>query len=257
MKKLFTDHIVLITGASAGFGAAMARAFAKEGAHLILLARRQDRLSELATQLSQEFGTLSHLIEADVSCEKTVEEQLKQLPAPFETPDILINNAGLVFGLNKVWETPSEDWNKMIDINVKGILNVSKQIIPKMLAKNRGHIINVGSISSHEVYPGGSIYCATKHAVKAITDALRMELVATPLKVSMISPGLAETEFSVVRFKGDKQKAKDVYQGMTPLSAEDIAETVIFMASRPSHVNIADLIILPNNQASAAIVHRN
>ena len=163
----------------------------------------------------------------------------------------------LVRGLKKVWETSPEEWDEMIDVNVKGILNVSRIIIPKMLEKNQGHIINVSSISGHQTYPGGGIYCATKFAVRALTDTLRMELVATPLRVSMISPGIAKTEFSLVRFKGNQEEADRVYEGIEPLSAVDIAESLIFIASRPAHVNVADLILYPTNQASVSLLHRN
>jgi len=158
--------------------------------------------------------------------------------------------------MNKVWETKPEEWNEMIDINIKGILNLCSQIIPKMLKKNSGHIINVGSVSSHDTYPGGGVYCATKFAVKAITETLRKELVSSPIRVSMISPGMVNTEFSLIRFSGDHSKAKAVYEGLEALTAEDIADIIVFMASRPSHVNIADVVVYPTHQASVSIVHR-
>lgn len=256
MNKIFDNKIVMITGASSGFGAAFAEAFAREGASLILAARRKDRLDEIQKKLYNKYGVKIITVELDVADESAVVEKLSQLPSEFYTPDILINNAGMVKGLNKLWETAAKDWNQMIDTNVKGILAVSAQIIPRMLLKNAGHIINVGSVSSYETYAGGSVYCATKFAVKAITDTLRKELVATPLRVSMISPGLAKTEFSTVRFSGDQAKADSVYENMEPLTAEDMAEIVLFMASRPPHVNIADILVFPTNQASVSLVHR-
>lgn len=249
---LFKNKTVLITGASSGFGAAFARIFAREGARLINIARRFDRLKKLEEELKTEILS----IDLDVSNFELVKEKLSQLPDHFANVDILINNAGMVKGLNKVWETPPEDWNEMIEVNVKGLLNVTHEIIPGMLKANKGHIINVGSVSSHDTYPGGGIYCATKFAVKAITDTLRKELVATPLRVSMISPGLAQTEFSLVRFSGDKEKADSVYDNIQPLTADDVAEIVLFMASRPTHVNIADVVVFPTHQASVSLIHR-
>lgn len=243
---------VLITGASSGFGAAMARHFSREGARLILVARRVDRLREMEKELKGEI----HCVGLDVSDRGAVARELGALPHPFARTDILINNAGLSRSLDPVWKTSSEDIDQMIDINVKGLLNVSSQIIPQMLKANSGHIINVGSISSHDTYPGGGVYCATKYAVKAITDTLRKELVATPLRVSMISPGMAKTEFSDVRFKGDTAKSEAVYDQFDPLTADDVAEATLFIASRPPHVNIADLLIFPTNQASVSMVHR-
>ncbi|WP_044882596.1 SDR family NAD(P)-dependent oxidoreductase [Neochlamydia sp. EPS4] len=256
MKQDFKNQTVMITGASSGFGAAFAEAFAREGASLINIARRKDRLQALESSLQEKYGVEILSIELDVSDEKAVVEKLGLLAKDSIVPDLLINNAGMVRGLNKVWETPPQDWNEMIDINIKGLLNVSAQIIPHMVKKNAGHIINVGSISSHDTYPGGGIYCATKFAVKAITDTLRKELVNTPIRVSMISPGMAETEFSLVRFAGDKDKANAVYENIQPLTAEDVAEIVLFMATRPPHVNLADVVVYPTHQASVSLVYR-
>lgn len=256
MGNRFKDQTVLITGASSGFGAAFAASFAAEGARLVNVARRLERLKELEKKLIAQYGTEIISLDLDVSDYSAVEKNLSQLPEKFSVPDILINNAGLVRGMNKVWETPEKDWNEMIDVNIKGILNFCSKIIPKMLKKQSGHIINIGSISAHDTYPGGSVYCATKYAVRAITDALRKELVSSPIRVSMISPGMAKTEFSLVRFRGDEAKAEKPYEGLQVLSAEDIAEIVLFMASRPPHVNIADVIVYPTHQASVSIVHR-
>jgi NADP-dependent 3-hydroxy acid dehydrogenase YdfG len=253
----FKGKTVIVTGASAGFGCAIAKAFAREGARLIIVARREDRLEELARELQQTYQTEVYSLILDVSEDEKVREQLSSLPAPFNVPDILVNNAGLVRGLGKLWEVTPEEWNQMIDTNIKGVLSVTSQILPIMLEANKGHIINVGSISGYDTYPGGGVYCATKFAVRALTETLRKELVATPLRVSMISPGIAETEFSMVRFYGNKQKADDVYKNIQALKAEDIAEMVIFIASRPPHVAIADLIVYPTNQASVSLIHRS
>jgi 3-hydroxy acid dehydrogenase / malonic semialdehyde reductase len=256
MTNLFRDKTVLITGASSGFGAAFARIFASEGARLINVARRKERLQELENELSSKYKTEILSIDLDVADNELVIKKLANLPEKFAIPDILINNAGMVRGMNKVWDTPPQDWDEMIDTNIKGVLNFCAQIIPRMLKANRGHIINVGSVSSHDTYPGGGVYCATKYAVRAITDTLRKELVATPLRVSMISPGMAKTEFSEVRFSGNKEKADSVYENFKALSPEDVAEMVLFIASRPAHVDIADLIVFPTHQASVSLLHR-
>lgn len=253
----FKGKTVIVTGASAGFGQAISRAFARAGARLVNIARREDRLDELARELQQSYQTEVYSLNLDVTDFEKVAEQLQNLPSPFNVPDILINNAGLVRGLGKLWEVTPEEWNQMIDTNIKGVLNVTSQVLPKMLEANKGHIINVGSISGYDTYPGGGVYCATKYAVRALTETLRKELVATPLRVSMISPGIAETEFSMVRFYGDKEKASSVYKNIQALTAEDIAEMVLFIASRPPHVAIADLIVYPTNQASVSLTHRS
>ncbi|WP_068470879.1 SDR family NAD(P)-dependent oxidoreductase [Candidatus Protochlamydia phocaeensis] len=255
--KLFTDTTVMITGASSGFGAETARLFAKEGARLILVARRQERLEELQRELNQRYQAESTLIVGNVADYALMAEQIQRIESRFGMPHILVNNAGLVRGMDKLWEVQPDAWNEMIDVNIKGVLTMTRQILPSMIQANRGHIINVGSISGHGTYPGGGVYCATKFAVRALTDTLRMELVATPIRVSLISPGMAETEFSNVRFYGDENKAKQVYAGITPLTALDIAEAIIFIASRPQHVNIADLILYPTNQASTTLIHRD
>jgi len=256
MGQLFQDKTVLITGASSGFGAAFAKSFAAEGARLINIARRKDRLKDLEKELTSQYKTEIISLGLDVSNYDVVKKSLDELPEKFAVPDILINNAGLVRGLNNVWDTSEKDWNEMIDINVKGVLNFCSLIIPKMLKKQSGHIFNVSSVSGHDTYPGGGVYCATKFAVRAITDTLRKELVSSPIRVSMISPGMAKTEFSLVRFNGDQNKAEKTYDRLQALSAEDVAEIVLFMASRPPHVNIADVIVYPTHQASVSIVHR-
>lgn len=256
MTNSLVGKTVFITRASSGFGAAFAHAFASQGARLVNMARRSDRLEELEKQLRKAHGCEVLSVTMDVADIDSVKYGLQHIPEPFSTPDILINNAGLVRGLDRVWEVSADDWNQMIDVNIKGVLNICSQLIPRMLECNSGHIINIGSVSSHETYPGGGVYCATKHAVKAITEALRKELVATPLRVSMISPGMAKTEFSMVRFANDQGKADAVYEGIEALTAADVADIVLFMATRPAHVNIADVIVFPTNQASVSLMHR-
>lgn len=252
--KSFQDKTVLVTGASSGFGRAIAKLFAREGARLINIARRKERLDELERELRSSFSTDVLSIELDVADLTAVKTKLHALQ---HVPDILVNNAGVAKELNKVWETSPEAWNEMIDTNIKGILNVSSQIIPQMLEKKRGDIINIGSISGYDTYPGGGVYCSTKWALKALSDTLRKELVDTPLRVSLIAPGLANTEFSQVRFSGDKTKADATYKGIEPLKAEDVAEAVLFAASRPPHVQVGDLVLFPTHQASVSIIHRN
>lgn len=255
-EMLFKNKTVLITGASSGFGAAFATSFAAEGARLITIARRMERLKELEKKLSSQYNTEIISLGLDVSDYEAVKKSLSELPEKFSVPDILINNAGMVRGLKNLWETPKDDWNEMIDINVKGILNLCSIIIPKMLEKQSGHIFNISSVSGHDTYAGGGVYCATKYAVRAITDSLRQELVSSPIRVSMISPGMAKTEFSLVRFNGDENKAEKVYDRIQALNPEDVAEIVLFMASRPPHVSIADVIVYPTHQASVSVVYR-
>lgn len=246
----------MITGASSGFGAETALHFAKEGARLILLARREDRLQKLQDKLSVEFNCESEIIVTDVANFSQVEASIQNLKRSFGLPDILINNAGLVRGRDKLWEVNPDKWNEMIDTNIKGVLNLTRLVLPNMLESNKGHIINIGSTSGHEVYPGGAVYCSTKYALRAITDTLRMELVNTPIRVSLVSPGIAETELSLVRYDGDKRKAEAVYEGIQALSATDVAEAILFVASRPPHVNIGDIIIFPKDQATSNLIYR-
>jgi serine 3-dehydrogenase len=247
---------VLITGASAGIGAACARAFAREGGRLVLAARRTDRLQALAEELRAEHGTECHLIALDVRDARAVAETLGGLPAEWAEVDVLVNNAGLGRGLEKVQEGTTEDWDVMIDTNVKGLLYATRALTPGMVARGRGHVVNIGSVAGHEVYPGGAVYCATKHAVDAITRGLRMDLLGTGVRVSTVDPGMVETEFSVVRFKGDEERARRVYANMNPLTPDDIADAVLWCATRPPHVNIDEIILKPTDQASATLVHR-
>ena len=253
---LLKNSVVLITGASAGIGEACAHAFAAEGARLILTARRIEKLQTLARELFSKYESQVQVIAMDVRNSSSVNAGLLSLPEELQSIDLLINNAGLVIGLNKAHETPEDDVDVMVDTNIKGILNLQREIVPGMIARGHGTIINISSISGVQSYAGGAVYCGTKYAVNGITNSLRMDLVDTPLRVATISPGLVETEFSEVRFKGDKQKAASVYQGYDPLQARDIAETAVFIATRPPHVQIADVLILPTAQAAATLVHR-
>ncbi len=251
-----TNQTVLITGASSGIGRASAEAFAREGARIIICARRAERLAELKARLENEFQASVYSFVLDVRSRKAVDQTIDSLPDDWNKIDILINNAGLSRGLDKLQEGLIEDWEEMLDTNVKGLLYMTRKIVPGMIERGRGHIINIGSIAGHEVYPKGNVYCASKFAVDAITQGLRLDLVDTPLRVTAIDPGLIETEFSEVRFHGDKERAKSVYKGLEALTPEDIAETIVWCASRPKHVQIAEVIIFPTNQASAAVVHR-
>lgn len=250
------EKIVFITGASSGIGSACARMFAQAGAKLILSARRQDRLEQLAAELNEKFGTQSHLLQLDVRERAQVESALSSLPSSWEAIDILINNAGLSRGLSKLHEGSIQDWEEMLDTNVKGLLYVTRTVVPGMVSRGRGHVVNIGSIAGRQAYPGGNVYCASKAAVRAISEGLKQDLLGTPVRVTEIEPGLVETEFSIVRFHGDSDRANKVYQDLTPLTAEDIADVVFFCATRPAHVNISELLIVPTDQASATLVHR-
>lgn len=249
-----SKSIVCITGASSGIGRSCATKFAEAGARLILTARRKERLDDLASALGGPSKVLA--LQLDVRDHQAVQSAMEQLPSEWRNISVLVNNAGLSRGLDKLHEGKVEDWEEMIDTNVKGLLYVSRAVIPGMLRQGEGTIINIGSIAGHEVYPRGNVYCATKHAVDALTKGLRMDLVDTPLRVCTVDPGLVETEFSMVRFRGDEEKAKVVYQNIKPLHPDDVAEAVVFCATRPAHVQIADIIMVPTSQASTTLVHR-
>jgi 3-hydroxy acid dehydrogenase / malonic semialdehyde reductase len=251
------QQIVLITGASSGIGKACAYAFAEAGARLILTARRSPRLATLKTQLEQQFKTDVLVLTVDVRDLTSVNAALNSLPAEWQAIDILINNAGLSRGLDKLYEGNIQDWEEMIDTNVKGLLYVTRAIAPGMVARGRGHVINLGSIAGHETYPKGNVYCATKAAVRTISEGLKQDLLGTPVRVSSVDPGLVETEFSQVRFHGDTDRAKTVYSGMMPLTAQDVAEVILFCATRPPHVNVSEVLLLPTDQAGATLVHRH
>jgi 3-hydroxy acid dehydrogenase/malonic semialdehyde reductase len=252
----FSQKTVMVTGASSGIGLACAYAFARLNARLIVAARRKERIDALAQELNRSHTTETYTIQLDVRHQPEVEQAVKDLPPNWNNIDVLVNNAGLSRGLDKLHEGKLEDWEEMIDTNIKGLLYVSRAVIPGMVARKRGTIINIGSIAGHEVYPGGNVYCATKFAVDALTRGLRHDLVDTPIRVCTVDPGLVETEFSIVRFRGNDQRAKTVYQNLSPLTAADVADAVVYCASRPPHVQIAEMIILPTNQASPTLVHR-
>jgi 3-hydroxy acid dehydrogenase / malonic semialdehyde reductase len=251
-----TNRIVVVTGASAGIGYACAETFAVAGAKLILTARRKDRIEALASKLKREFGTATLTMQLDVRDQRAVEKAFSTLPESWQAIDVLVNNAGLSRGLDKLHEGKILDWEEMIDTNIKGLLYVSRAILPGMVKRASGTVVNIGSIAGHDVYPGGNVYCATKHAVDAITRSLRMDLVDTPIRVCTVDPGLVETEFSLVRFRGDAAKAVKVYENLQALKPTDVAEAVLFCATRPAHVQVAELIVLPTVQASPTIVYR-
>lgn len=245
---------VLITGATSGIGLATARIFAQNNYHLILCGRREDRLVSLQKELSK--ITEVHTLIFDVRDKASVFAAIASLPEAFSDIDILINNAGNAHGLDAIQNGDTDDWDMMIDINVKGLLYVSKAVIPQMVNKRKGHIINIGSTAAKEVYPNGNVYCATKHAVDALNQGMRMDLNPFGIRVGAIHPGMVETEFSEVRFKGDTARAENVYKGFEVLQPEDIADIILFVVSRPYHVNIADLMVLSTAQASSTIVNR-
>ena len=247
---------VLITGASAGIGEATARAFAAAGARLVLTARRRERLEALAAELSQAHGTECHLLPLDVRDRDGVQAAIGGLPVEWAAIDVLVNNAGLARGTDKVQAGDPVEWDEVLQTNVNGLLYVTRAVTPGMVERGRGHVINLGSVAGHEVYPGGAVYCATKHAVGAVTKGLRMDLLGTGLRVSTVDPGMVETDFSVVRFRGDQERADNVYRNMTPLTPADIADTIVWVATRPPHVNVDEIIIKPTDQASATLVHR-
>ncbi|KAI9333353.1 hypothetical protein DFJ73DRAFT_854465 [Zopfochytrium polystomum] len=257
MSRL-ANKTVLISGASSGIGRACAIAFARAPcARIVLAARRFDRIVALKSEIEASFPSVQvHAVELDVRDRAKVFSSLSALPAPFQDIHVLVNNAGLVNGMDTIEKVSEDAYDVMFDTNVKGLLNVTQAILPQMKERDSGHIINISSISGTQVYPGGGVYCASKHAVDALTRTLRLELVATGINVTSIDPGMVETEFSIVRFAGDKAKADKVYEGIEPLTGEDVAETVVFVASRPPHVNIASMLVLPTNQAAVHSVHR-
>lgn len=246
------DKIIFVTGASSGIGEACVRRFSAEGSRVIMAARRADRLESLKRQLKGD----SYPLVLDIRRQEAVKAAIDGLPAEWRDIDVLVNNAGLSRGLDLFHEASLSDWEEMIDTNIKGLLYVSRAIIPLMVKNGRGHVINIGSIAGHEVYPRGNVYCATKHAVDALTKGMRLDLVDTPVRVSTVDPGLVETEFSEVRFRGDTDRAKTVYKGYKPLTGDDIADAVNWIASRPTHVQVAEVIIFPASQASAAVTHK-
>jgi serine 3-dehydrogenase len=247
---------VLITGASSGIGEAAARSFAAAGARLVLAARRTERLERLAAELAEKHGTSCHHVALDVRDAGVVTRILEDLPAEWAEIDVLVNNAGLSRGLEKLHEGSIQDWDEMVDTNVKGLLYVTRAVVPSMVARGRGHVINLGSIAGHEVYPGGAVYCATKFAVAAITRGLRIDLLGTNVRVTSIDPGMVETEFSLVRFHGDSTRAERVYDRVQALTAEDVADAILYAATRPAHVNVDEVLLMATAQASTTLVHR-
>jgi 3-hydroxy acid dehydrogenase / malonic semialdehyde reductase len=253
---LLKDKIVLVTGASSGIGKACAFDFAREGARLIVAARRRDKLKELATELKKEFDTECRLLTIDIRNQKEVEAEFNSLPVEWKDVDILINNAGLAKGLSKIHEADISHWEEMIDTNLKGLLYITRLVTPYMVKRGSGHIINIGSTAGHEVYVNGNVYCATKFAVKALGQSIRVDLLDKNIKVTSVDPGMVLTEFANVRFSGDEEKAKEVYKGITPLTPGDVSQAVMFAATRPSNVNINEIIITPAAQASSTQVYR-
>ena len=246
--------IAFITGASSGIGAACAKIFAQNNFNLILNARRLEKVNHIADEISQRYGVKVHVASFDVRDKKAVKEAIDQLPDEWKAIDVLVNNAGLAKGLTKIHEGDTDHWDQMIDTNIKGLLYMSRSVAPLMVANKSGHVINIGSIAGKEVYENGNVYCSTKHAVDALNRSMRNELCEHGIRVSAVNPGAVETEFSVVRFDGDAERAKKVYQGFDNLRAEDIAETVFWVNSRPSHVNINDVIVMPMAQPRAGFV---
>ncbi len=254
--KAFNEKVVFITGASGGIGEACAFAFAREGARVLLAARRLDRLQALEPKLRDAGAAATHSIPLDVTDAATVKQTLGSLPAEWAAIDILVNNAGLSRGLDKVQEARIEDWDEMIDTNIKGLLYVTRAVVPGMVERGRGHVINLGSTAGEMTYPGGSVYCATKAAERAINDGLRQDVLGTPLRVTSVDPGMVETDFSRTRFRGDEERAAKVYANVTPLKPEDVAETIVWAASRPAHVNIARVLLTPVDQANSLLFNR-
>jgi 3-hydroxy acid dehydrogenase/malonic semialdehyde reductase len=255
MGKL-NNQLVFITGASAGIGAACARAFAQEGARLLLAARRVDRLEQLSPQLLELGAAEVHTFALDVQDRTAVEAMLDHLPEPWRPIDVLINNAGLSRGLDKLYEGKIQDWEEMIDTNVKGVLYVTRAVVPGMVARSKGHIVNLGSTASDIPYPGGAVYCASKAALKLINDGLRVDLLGTKVRITSVDPGMVQTDFAEVRFRGDAERAAKVYKDVTPLQPEDIADAILWSVTRPAHVNINHMMMTTIDQANSLLFNR-
>ena len=249
------NKIVLITGATSGIGQACARKFAENGDKLILTGRNEHRLAELRKELSEK-GTQVLTLAFDVRDREKAEKFFRELPIEWQEVDVLVNNAGLALGLEPEYKGDHDDWETMIDTNIKGLLTMTRLIVPGMVSRNRGHIINIGSVAGDAAYAGGNVYCATKSAVKAITDGLRIDVADTRLRVTNIKPGLVETNFSNVRFHGDTQRADNVYRGIKPLTGDDIADVAFYAANAPEHVQIAEVLVLATHQANGTVIHR-
>jgi 3-hydroxy acid dehydrogenase / malonic semialdehyde reductase len=255
MKKL-SGSVVFITGASAGIGKACAFAFARGGARLLLAARRVDRLEKMRAELTEVGAADVHAVELDVRDNAAVESVVRNLPEKWRAIDVLVNNAGLSRGLDKLYAGKVEDWDEMIDTNVKGLLYVTRAVVPAMVQRGRGHVINMGSTAGEMTYPNGAVYCASKAAERAINDGLRQDVLGTPVRVTSIDPGMVETDFSLVRFHGDEERAAKVYKGLTPLTPNDIADAIVWAATRPAHVNIARVVMTTIDQANSVMFNR-
>ena len=255
MNRL-VGKLALVTGASAGIGEACVRRFAAEGVDVAMWARRTDRLERLAEELAREHGVAVHRAEVDVRDRDAVAGAVDALIAGPGVPHILVNNAGLAAGLDRVQEGSFEDWDRMIDTNVRGLLNVTRLVLPAMIEAGRGHVINIGSTAGHQVYPKGNVYNATKYAVTALTEAINLDVAGTPIRVSSVDPGFVETEFSLVRFHGDADRASGVYQGFQPLSGDDVADAVTYIANLPPHANVLRMVLLPTAQRNVYVVDR-
>lgn len=250
------NKLVLITGASSGIGEACARRFAAEGARLILWARRVERLDRLADAIEAEHGGHAHVAAVDVRDRDAVNAAVQAVTETGDVPDVLLNNAGLASGFDRLHESDPRDWDAMIDTNIKGLLNVTRAVLPHMVRRNTGHVVNIGSTAGHLTYPRGNVYAATKFAVRALNEGINLDLAGTAIRVSSVDPGYVETEFSVVRFHGDEERARKVYEGFQPLSGEDVAEAVVWVTNRPAHVNVVDLILVPTPQRNVYVVDR-
>lgn len=249
--------LALVTGASAGIGEACARRLASEGAHLALWARRLERLDTLADELARRHGVDVHATRVDVRNREMVEAAAEDLTRHVGVPHVLVNNAGLAAGLAPVQEGDPGDWDAMIDTNLKGLLYVTRAVLPRMIEAGRGHVVNIGSTAGHMTYPGGNVYAATKFAVRALTEGMNLDVAGTPVRVSSVDPGYVETEFSLVRFEGDEERAEAVYEGFRPLSAEDVADAVAYVLGTPEHVNVFDLVLMPTAQRNIYVVDRD
>lgn len=250
------DKVILITGATSGIGEGCARKFASQGSNLILNGRNIQKLESLKEELEAKYGIEVLTLPFDVRDRKVAAEAISSLKGKWEDIDVLVNNAGLVFGLDKEFEGDFDEWNIVIDTNIKGLLSMTRLVVPGMVKRGKGHIINIGSLAGDYAYAGGNVYCATKAAVKALSDGLRIDLVDTPLRVTNVKPGMVETNFTVVRFHGDKERADNFYKGIKPLTGDDIAETVYFAASAPAHVQIAEVLLMPTNQANSFVSYK-
>ena len=251
------SKIVVITGATSGIGKACAYTFAQGGYSLLLNGRKQDLLEALKKDLEEQYAVDVHIMVFDVRDRKAAQAALEALPEKYAAIDVLVNNAGLALGVDKEYEGSEEHYDTMIETNITALLMMTRMVVPGMVQRGKGHVINIGSVAGDVAYPGGSVYCATKAAVKVLSDGLRMDLVHTPLRVTNIKPGMVETNFSITRFSGDKERADKVYDGIKPLTGEDIADVVYYAASAPAHVQIAEVLVLPVHQASGTVVHRS